>query len=83
MSFLAMVSKKVGIGVIFTIGVAFISDLLGFTGDFDFKAFLMKYKSFALGVAVGLVIGGIFKNWIIGVVAAVLAIFLFTQVVGL
>ena len=83
MSFLAAISKKAGFGVIFTIGVAIISDLLGFTGDFDFKAFLMKYKSFALGIAVGLVIGGVMKNWIIGAVAAVLTIFLFTQVVGL
>ena len=86
MSFWAPLVKKVGIAGIFMIVVGIISDLLGFTGERDLydiaKTFIMSHKFFFLGVFAGLVVASVTKNWTIGLIAAIAAIFVLYTVVG-
>lgn len=82
MSFWAAVVKKVGIGGVFMIVTAIASDFLGLSGDFDIKAFILKFQNFFLGVFAGLIVAGITKNWYVGFAAALLVIFVMYTVVG-
>jgi len=68
--------------MLFTIAIGIITDSLGITGNFDIQGFLKAHWKFAAGVACGLVIGGIMKNWFIGIFAAVMVIFTLYTVVG-
>ena len=87
MSLVAGAAKKIGIAGIFMIVVAIISDLLGFTGDRDIydivKTFIITYKEFFLGVFAGLMAAGITKNWLLGVIVAVIVISILYTVVSI
>lgn len=82
MNIYASISKKVGISGLFIIITAVITDALGITGDFDIKAFLVSHQNFFIGVFVGLILAGVTKNVIIGLVAAVVVIIILYAVVG-
>lgn len=75
MTFLAKISKSIGVSVLFTLVVTLITSLLGIK-TIDFKALIIEYWQFGLGIAVGLVIGGHFKNLLLGIVVAVSVIIL-------
>jgi len=86
MSFVAAATKKIGFTTGFMILVALISDFLGLTGDRDLytivKSFIMSHWKFFLGISMGLIVGGATKNWMFGVIAAVIAIFILYVVVS-
>lgn len=82
MSIFAAISKKIGISGLFVIVTAVITDFLGITGNFDIKAFLIGHQNFFIGVFAGLILAGITKNWVVGVIAAVVVIILLYAVVG-
>lgn len=81
MSIFAALSKKAGIGMIVTLAIGAVTNVLGLTGDFNLQEFLLKHWKFALGVAVGLAAGGIMKNWVIGIIVGVAVIFILYTVV--
>ncbi|MBU7045066.1 MAG: hypothetical protein HXS54_01405 [Theionarchaea archaeon] len=87
MSLVAGAAKKIGITGSFIIIVAVISDLLGFTGDRDIydivKTFIIAYKEFFLGVFAGLIVAGFTGNWYLGLIAALIVIFLLYTVVSI
>lgn len=82
MSIFAAISKKVGISGLFIVITAIITDTLGITGDFDLKAFVMAHQNFFIGVFAGLILAGVTKNWVVGVISAVAVIILLYAVVG-
>lgn len=86
-SIVATLVKRIGVGGLFMMIVAAISDLLGLTGDRDLmtiaKEIIMQYKEFFLGVFIGFVAFGFTKNFYIGIIAAVITIFVLYAIGGI
>ena len=85
MSAVAWMAKRIGLGGIFMLVVAGISGLLGFMGDSDIidiaKTFIITHWRFFSGVFIGLALAGITRNWYLGVIVAVITIFVLYTVV--